>query len=398
MKVLDKFLHYVSFETTSLEEKEDRASNDLILNLSQNMLIELQKLNPDKISINRFGVVDAKFYGDNAKKGVAFLAHMDTSSQASGKDVKPRIVKFNGEDIELHKGMFLSMKEFPSLKESIGHRIIVTDGNTLLGGDDKAGIAIIMSALEDIISNNIEHRPLEIIFTTDEEIGADAKHVSMEIVNSVYGYTVDGGDYKFVSIESFSAYALEVLVKGKSIHPGYSKDKLINASEILMKFDKALPEYLRPEHTEKKEPFYHLCSIQGCEDNAKGEYIIRSFSDEETMQLLKLARLTAKRINDSLGYEAISLIEHEQYHNMKVVLDKYPEIQKEFEQVYKDLNLPCLYEAVRGGTTGSQLSFMGLPTPNLGTGDYNMHGRYEYVDLDQMEKMVDVVKKLMIGY
>lgn len=395
MTVLDRFLHYVSFETTATEERDDACSNPLILNLTNALLKELEALHPDEISVNRFGVIDAKFNGDTSKPTIALLAHMDTSNACSGKDVKPRIVDFDGSDVELQKGMTLSMKEFPALKESIGHKIIVTDGNTLLGGDDKAGIAIIMTALNEILKGDVNHRPLEIIFTTDEEIGADAKHVSMENVTAKYGYTIDGGDYRYVSIESFTAYGMDVSVKGKSIHPGSAYNKMVNASNVLIRFHESLPKYLRPEHTKEKEPFYHLCSITGSEDSAKGEYIIRSFDETEMQSMIELAKLTAKRINEEVGYDALELNIYEQYHNMKMVLDNYPDIQKEFFEVYKKLDIPCLYEAVRGGTTGSQLSFMGLPTPNLGTGDYNMHGRYEYVDLFQMEKMVQVVLELM---
>lgn len=395
MTVLDRFLHYVSFETTATEERDDACSNPLILNLTNELLKELEALHPDEISVNRFGVIDAKFNGDTSKPAIALLAHLDTSNACSGKDVKPRIVDFDGSDVELQKGMTLSMEEFPALKESIGHKIIVTDGNTLLGGDDKAGIAIIMTALEKILKGDINHRPLEIIFTTDEEIGADAKHVSMENVTAKYGYTIDGGDYRYVSIESFTAYGMDVSVRGKSIHPGSAYNKMVNASNVLIRFHESLPKYLRPEHTKEKEPFYHLCSITGSEDHAKGEYIIRSFDETEMKSMIELAKLTAKRIDEEVGYEAIELNIYEQYHNMRMVLDNYPDIQKEFQEVYKKLDIPCLYEAVRGGTTGSQLSFMGLPTPNLGTGDYNMHGRYEYVDLFQMEKMVQVVLELM---
>ena len=396
MTVTERFLHYVSFETTALEEKEDGPSNPKILKLSSEMMRELQELHPSEISVNRFGIVDAKFPGVGDKPMVAFLAHLDTSNQASGKDVKPQIIQnYQGQDIKLNDELTLTVKEFPDLLVSKGHTLITTSGDTLLGGDDKAGVAIIMTALHNLIDNNIAHRPLEIMFTTDEEIGADAEHVSMEVVKAKYGYTVDGGDDRAVSIETFTAYAMEVNVKGKSIHPGSAKDKMVNASNVLIRFQNALPEYLRPEDTTGKEPFFHLCSIQGIEDSAKAEYIIRSFDEVEMQELIKLAKLTARRINDSLGYEAITLKITEQYHNMKVVLDKYPEIQKEIEDVYHKFNMPFLYFPVRGGTTGSQLSFKGLPTPNLGTGDYNCHGRYEYVDVNQMEDMTKVVEDLM---
>lgn len=396
MTVLDRFLNYVSFETTAGEEKPDRCSDEKMLLLADSLMQELFRLHPDSISINRFGVIDCHFKGDENKKAVAFLAHMDTSPQASGKNVRARVVKYEGQDIVLSEGRVLSEKEFPHLRNAVGHPIVVTDGTTLLGGDDKAGIAIIMTALTDILKKE-GHRPIEVIFTTDEEIGADAEHVSMELCSSEYGYTVDGGDYRLIAIESFTAYAMDVHVIGKSIHPGSAKNKLVNASEVLMRFHEALPHALRPEHTEGKEPFYHLCSVRGSEDSAAGEYIIRSFSEDQMKSLIELARFTARRINEELGYPAISLKIREQYHNMKNVLDKYPAIQKEMESVYEKLGIDYEYEAIRGGTTGSQLSFKGLPCPNIGTGDYNCHGQYEYVDVFEMERMVDVVRELMIG-
>lgn len=396
MTLLQRFLKYVSYETTALEEREDKASNDLIYKLSEEMMKELDALHPDELSMNKFGTVYARFDGDKTKAPVAFLAHMDTSSQASGKDVKPQIIEnYDGKDIRLNEELTLSKEQFPTLLQAIGHTVICTSGDTLLGGDDKAGIAIIMTALSEILAKKENHRTLEIIFTTDEEIGADAHHVSMELLHSKYGYTVDGGDFRYIAIESFTAYAMEVSVKGKSIHPGSAKDKMINASNVLMAFHEALPRYLRPEETSEKEPFYHLCSIQGTEDSAKGEYIIRSFDEDEMKKMIELASFSAKRMNEKLGYDAISLTIHEQYHNMKTVMDKYPEIQEEMESVYRKLNMEYRYEAIRGGTTGSQLSFMGLPCPNLGTGDYNMHGRYEYVDFDEMKSMVKVVEELM---
>lgn len=395
MDILKRFLSYVSIESTAGDEKESTCSDEKMLVLADKLLDELQKLNPNEISINQFGVIDAKFEGNSSKPMIALLAHMDTSPSASDKDVKASVVDYKGGDIKLNDSLSLTEKDFPTLNQAIGHQVIVTDGTTLLGGDDKAGIAIIMDALTSIIEGKENHRPLEIIFTTDEEIGADAKHVSLDNVASKYGYTVDGGDYKYLSIESFTAYSMNVMVSGKSIHPGYAKDKLVNASNVFIMFFNALPEYLRPEHTEGREPFYHLCSFSGNEDGAKAEMIVRSFDDVQINQMLDLARLSAKRINDSLGYEAITLDIKQSYRNMRVVLDKYPEIQKEIEGVYKALGLPYNYVAVRGGTTGSQLSFVGLPCPNIGTGDYNCHGRFEYVDLDEMKTMAKVVKLLM---
>ena len=391
MSVLERFLEYVSYETTAGEKKEDSCSNPLMLNLADLLIRQLMQYSPSSISVNRYGIIDAKFDGEG--ESVAFLAHMDTSDQASGKDVKAKVVEYQGGDIRLSDERVLSEEEYPSLTHSIGHRLVVTDGTTLLGGDDKAGITIIMEALDKVLKG--KHKPLEIIFTTDEEIGADAEHVSMYLTSSKYGYTVDGGDYRFASIESFTAYSMRVDVDGISIHPGSGKDKLVNASNVLIEFQTSLPEYLRPEHTADREPFYHLCEFVGREDHATGDYIIRAFDGDTTDKMIDLAKLTARRINDRLGYEAVHLTFKESYRNMAEVLKDRPEITEELENAYRKANLPFSYEAIRGGTTGSQLSFKGMPCPNIGTGDYNCHGRYEYVDLDEAEKMVEVVVNLM---
>ncbi len=391
MSLLERFLEYVSYETTAGEEKEDECSNPLMLNLADLLIRQLSQYNPSSISVNRYGIIVARFDGEGER--VAFLAHMDTSDQASGKDVKARVVNYEGGDIRLSDERVLSEKDYPTLTHSIGHRVIVTDGNTLLGGDDKAGIAIIMEALDKVLKG--KHRPLEIIFTTDEEIGADAEHISMYLTESKYGYTVDGGDYRYASIESFTAYAMKVDVDGISIHPGAAKDKMVNASNVLIEFQNSLPPYLRPEHTADREPFYHLCEFVGKEDHATGNYIIRAFDGDTAEKMIDLAKHTAKRINDRLGYEAIHLTIKESYRNMIEVLNERPDIIRELEGAYQKANLPFSYEAIRGGTTGSQLSFKGMPCPNIGTGDYNCHGRYEYVDLDEAEKMVEVVINLM---
>lgn len=394
MTVLERFLKYVSFETTALKERDDSCSNPLMLNLVDELVKELLPLEPEEISINKFGIIDCKFKGYGKKNSVAFLAHVDTSNQASGKDVKPSIIDYEGQDIKLSEGRILSIKEFPSLKNSIGHKIIVTDGTTLLGGDDKAGIAIIMTSLNKVLKEK-NNRPLEIIFTTDEEIGADAEHVSLRLLSSPYGYTIDGGDYRFISIESFTAYSMEVSIQGRSIHPGSAKGKMVNAVSIFTEFHDSLPKFLRPEYTEQRQPFYHICEVKGCEDTAHASYIIRSFDEDEIEKMIELAKFTAMRINEREGYECIHLDIKNQYHNMKRVIDKYPEIMQEVEKAYKESGLDYEYEMIRGGTTGSQLSFKGLPCPNLGTGDYNCHGQYEYVDLNEMEKMVEIVTKLM---
>ncbi len=395
MTSVERFISYAKIETTAGNGSDKEVSNNKILDLTDLLLNQLQQLKPDKISVNNFGIINAKFYGNDKKDMIAFLAHMDTSPQASGKNVKPQLIKkYDGKDIKLNENLTLSVKEFPHLKNAVGHDILTTDGNTLLGADDKAGITIIMESLINVLKDK-HHRSLEIIFTTDEEIGLDAHHVSLNDIESKYGYTIDGGDYKDLECESFNAYSMQVKVIGKSIHPGSAKDKLVNASTVLTNFHNSLPLYLRPEETEKKQPFYHLCQINGTEEKATAEYIIRSFDTYEIEKMIELAKFTAKRMNEHLNYEAISLDIRSQYKNMKVILDKNPDILKEVESIYKKHKIDYTYSPIRGGTTGSQLSFMNLPCPNLGTGGYNYHGRYEYLDLFEMDKMIEIVTDLM---
>lgn len=394
-ELLNRFFRYVKIETTAGEEKADSVSNDKILDLSNLMMEELKKFKPEKLYMNKFGTVYARFKGDESKKSIALISHLDTAPSASGKNVNPKVVRYEGKPIEIRSGLLLDEEKFPYLARAKGHDIVVTDGKTLLGGDDKAGVAIIMTAIDELIKENKKRRPVEVIFTTDEEIGIDASHIDLDQVKSTYGYTVDGGSYDYVSTETFTGYKMKVEAGGRSIHPGSAKNKMINAIEILIAFNQALPKVLRPEYTEEKEPFFHCERFDGNEDKAYGTYIIRSFDEKQMQDMINIAKLTEKMINEKLGFEAINCLFKEQYHNMKVILDKQPEIIDEINKVYSSLGINLQYMPVRGGTTGSDLSFEGLPCPNLGTGTYNMHGRFEYVDIYEMNKMVDVVKELI---
>lgn len=394
-QLLEKLIRYVKVETTAGEYKKDSVSNDKILDLSKIMMDELKELHPDDLKMNKYGTVYARFNGDNKKESVALLAHLDTSPDASGKNVKPKVTIYNGKKIKIKNDLFLSEDLYPWLKNAIGHEILITNGNTLLGGDDKAGIAIIMTAIEKIINENISHRPFEVILTTDEEIGFDASHVTIGDVKSKYGYTVDGGDYKEISVETFDAASMEVNIIGKPIHPGLAKNRMVNAINVLNDFHNSLPRYLRPEYTLLKEPFFHMEYIEGNVSKATAKYLIRSFSKDQLDTLKDLAEHSAKIINENLGYTAIELSIVDQYRNMKVALDDQPQILDEIEKVYKKVGIDFSYLAVRGGTTGSELSFMGLPCPNLGTGDYNMHSTSEYVDLFECSRMVEVIRELL---
>lgn len=393
----DRLIKYCKVPTQARVAKADTCSNPQILVLSKMLQEELKSLGANEVKINKYGCVYARFDGTTNSDPVCLLAHLDTAPDAPGDNVNPRIVKYEGVPIEIKQDMFLEESKFPFLKRAKGHEILITDGNTLLGGDDKAGVSIIMTAISEILKENKPHRTVEIVFTTDEEIGIDAKHVTMSDIRSKYGYTIDGGSYSYISTETFNGSKMKVDVIGKSFHPGSGKNQLVNAIRILEEFDQSLPKFYRPENTDKREPFIHIEQISGDIEKAKAEYILRAFETSQLEEIKKMCQFTANVINEKLGYRCINLDIEDQYYNMKVVLDKFPEIEKEIEGIYNKLEIDFKYRAVRGGTSGSELSFMGLPCPNLGTGGYNMHGKYEYVDLFEAGRMVEVCKGIMLS-
>lgn len=390
------FLKYVSYDTTAGEPQENKASCENQYVLGQYLVEQLKKYNPDILQTNKFGTIHAVFKSkqdSQLKNSICLLAHMDTSPSCGGCNIKSRIIeKYDGKVIKLNDATALDPNEFPSLNRCLGHSLIVTDGTTLLGGDDKAGIAIIMDLLANFDKNTYKHS-LEILFTTDEEIGVDAFHVDLDKLVSKYGYTIDGGDILYISNENFNAYSMVVTVKGISIHPGSAKDKMINAINVAMDFHNKLPKDQRPEHTEHKQGFYHLLDIRGNEELTTLTYIIRDFDLNELHKKIDYAKQIAENINKTYnkGYDIVELSIEETYLNMKEALNKNPHIVQNVIDSYKRLNLEYKMEAIRGGTTGAHLSFMGLPCANLGTGDYNCHGRYEFVDVDQALKMVEVL-------
>lgn len=392
----ERFLNYIKFDTTSNEEYTNRPSNSNEYELAKLLKYELEQLGVQDIFINEFATVYGYFPGDESLESIYLIAHLDTSNQASGKNIKARTVIYDGTPIELNKGIYLSEDEFDSLKEKVDHELIVTDGTTLLGGDDKAGIAIIMSLLELLHNNpNIKHCPIEVIFNSDEEIGIGASHITTSLIKSKYGYTVDGGALKYINVENFNAASMDVKIYGKSIHPGDAKDKMVNSINVAYDFHSSLPNYLRPEHTEGRVGFYHLSNISGNEEFTEMNYIVREHSRCKLEHMLSIARLAAKRINDLYHYEVINLDIKNQYNNMKDLIDKNKAITDRIEKAYKTLGIYFEYEPIRGGTDGAQLTFLGFPTPNLPTGDYNCHGRFEYVDVDESNKVIEILLEMV---
>lgn len=397
MKLEERFLKYISFDTTSDEEFKDKASNENEYKLAEFLKNELLELGLKNININKYGTVYGYLEGDNSLESVYLISHLDTSNQAKGGPINPRIVTYDGKPIELSKGIYLNEEEFETLKDKVGHKLIVTDGTTLLGGDDKAGIAIIMCLLQYYVEHpEIKHCPIEVIFNSDEEIGIGASHIDTKLIKSEYGYTIDGGALKYINIENFNAASMNVYIKGRSIHPGSAKDKMINAINVGIMFHESLPNILRPENTSDRVGFYHLGNIKGSEENCELDYIVREHDNKKLEYMLELAKLSADRINEKLGTNAITLDIKNSYKNMKDILDKNKNIVSRIENAYKTLAIPYEFEPIRGGTDGAQLTFMGYPTPNIATGDYNCHGRFEYVDLDESYQVLEILKEMTL--
>lgn len=398
MDIIDRFKTYVSHDTTSCETiRPGKASTDNQYVFGREVLIpELKAFNPEELEVNEYGVIRAVFKAteEETLPRVALFVHMDTSPAAKGYDIKPRVIKYEGGDIDFGHGVVLHAEDYPQLKKSIGHQLIIPDGTTLLGGDDKAGMSAVMDFLEKLPNHHCKHRTLEVYFTTDEETGEDAEHVTMEKVHAKFGITVDGEDLEEINIETFNALAMTVEINGFNIHPGNSKNRMINANQLGIMFDRSLPLYYRPEFTEGREGFFHLCNFNGSEEHATLTYIIRDHDLAKARFMAEIAQHSAKILNEKYGEGRVVVTVTDTYHNMVEKINECPESVKLITDAFDALGIHHEFVAVRGGTTGSQLSFKGLPTPNIGDGDFNPHGRMEYVDADQMALTSKVLAKM----
>lgn len=388
MDIIERFKKYVSFDTTSSETiRPGKASTDRQYEFGEKVLLpELKSWNPDELEVNNFGVIRAVFKASEEETSprVALFVHMDTSPAAKGSDIKPRVITYEGGDIDFGHGVVLHAEDYPQLKKSIGHKLIIPDGTTLLGGDDKAGMSAVMDFLANLPNHRCKHRTLEIHFTTDEETGEDADHVSMDKAEAAFGITVDGENLEEINIETFNALAMEVEIKGFNIHPGNSKNRMISACDLAIEFDRSLPHFARPRYTEGREGFVHLCNMEASEEHARMSYIIRDHDLNKAYYLAEIAQHSGAILNEKYGEGRVTVTVSETYRNMVEKVNECPESVKLITDAFEKLNIPYTFVAVRGGTTGSQLSFKGLPTPNIGDGDFNPHGRMEYVDADQM--------------
>lgn len=400
MNTLERFFNYIKFDTQSSTTSNTSPSTEKQKKLAEYLVNELHGLGLDNAYMDKYGYVYAYLEGTSPKnKTIGLISHMDTSPDASGENITPNIIEsYSGSVIKLNDNISLDPSEFPSLKEKLGHTLITTSGNTLLGADDKAGICIIVSTVERIIKNNLPHPNLIITFTPDEEIGEGTKNFNYQYYkehNCNFAYTIDGGDINYISYENFNAASCEITVNGKSIHPGDAKNKMVNSIQVAMEFNALLPVNQRPEYTEGYEGFYHLSNIEGGVENTKLSYIIRNHNKELFEKQKALVLEIANFLNSKYGYKVIDVNLTDSYYNMKELVQKEPKILEFATKALKENGLEPKFEAIRGGTDGARLSYEGILTPNLGTGGENFHGPYEYLDVTDMNKMIDIVTSLL---
>lgn len=390
--LLDRFIRYVKIDTQSDEESSLTPSTLKQYDLLNLLKKELEELGV-KATLDKYGRLYAKVEGNPKYSNIGLCSHVDTALECSGKDVKPQIIKnYDLSDIKLgSSGLVLSPKEFKKLNELKGKTLITTDGTTLLGGDDKAGVAIIMTILESYLKiDKSKRRGFSILFTPDEEIGRGPEHFDPKIYGCEFAYTIDGDDPRFIEIENFNAKAVEIAIKGKSIHPGSAKGVMINASLVLADFMNALPKDMIPSKTEKREGFNHVVAIEGNVEQASAHYILRNHDSKILDKQVKDFENIKNELLKKYPGSEITLQITDQYRNMKEIIDANPNVKNHIENVYKKLGYNFEYNPIRGGTDGATFSFKGVPCPNLGTGSYNHHGRYEFAVLEEMEKMVEI--------
>ena len=398
MDIVERFLNYVSFDTQSAEDSQTVPSTAKQLDFAKYLRDELKDEGFDDVEMDDNGYVYATLKS-NIKKEVptiGFISHYDTSPDCSGKDVKPRIVKnYDGKDIELSPGIISSTKKFPELLQHVGEDLIVTDGHTLLGADDKAGIAEIVQAMCWLRDHKeIPHGDIRMGFNPDEEIGMGAHHFDVEKFGCEWAYTMDGGDLGDLEFENFNAASAKINIKGVSVHPGYAKGKMINANRLAAEFAAMLPADETPETTEGYEGFYHLLGIESNIENAKLSYIIRDHDRDKFEERKAFIEKCVVEMNKKYGEGTVTADVKDQYYNMKEMIDPKMHVIDIVLKAMQDSGVPPKVEPIRGGTDEAQLSFKGLPCPNIFAGGVNFHGPYEFISVQVMEKAMQVIVKI----
>ncbi|MCQ2418921.1 MAG: peptidase T, partial [Clostridia bacterium] len=399
MNVSERFLSYVSFATQSCEDNEACPSTENQKILAQALVDEMKHMGIQDACMDKNGYVYGTVPGDNAKPVIGLIAHMDTAPDCSGENIRPRIIEYTGGDIVLseEKNVVMKVSDFPSLERNRGKHLIVTDGTTLLGADDKAGIAEILTAAERLMKDDKPHATLRIGFTPDEEIGRGADRFDLPFFNADYAYTCDGGTLGEIEYENFNAASARVHFNGINIHPGDAKNKMVNSMQIAMEFHSMLPEHERPECTENYEGFSHLCDMAGDVENTDLTYIIRDHDMEKFLRKKERFEAISAYLNDKYGAGTVELKLRDSYYNMKEKILPVMYVVDNAKAAYRKAGMEPVDKPIRGGTDGARLSFEGLPCPNLCTGGENYHGRFEYIPVEDMERCVDMLVHLLQG-
>ncbi|GAD07488.1 Peptidase T [Porphyromonas crevioricanis] len=400
MSLLERFLRYVAVDTQSNEGSTDFPSTAKQLNLLNMLAEELRDLGLQDVKMDQYGYVTA---GVPASPGmenapvIGLIAHVDTSPDMIGCEVKPQIIEnYDGQDIALNPQLTMRVADFPELATLQGHTLITTDGTTLLGADDKAGVAEIMTVVELLQTQpELKHGPLRIGFTPDEEIGRGVDHFDVPAFGADFAYTIDGGYEGEIEYENFNAASAKIDIRGRNVHPGYAKGKMINALQLAIDLHSQLPEKMRPECTEGYEGFYHLHALSGSVEQAQMSYILRDHDRSAFEEKKALLTQLVEKISALHSGASIKLELEDQYYNMREKVEPYPQLIDKALEAMKHCGVSPRLKPIRGGTDGARLSFMGLPCPNLFTGGMNFHGRYEYVSFTSMQRAVDTLLHLL---
>ena len=389
--LLQYFFRYVAVDTQSCEESETSPSTPGQLELAKLAAEDLQKIGAESVRISEYGYVYAELPpapGWENVPALGWIAHMDTASEASGKNVRPQVVQYSGGILPLPDGKTLDPDRFPALRRMAGHTLVTTDGTTLLGADDKAGMAEIVTAAELLIRRRIPHGRICIAFTPDEEIGRGTDHFDIPGFGAKYAYTMDGSEAGALEYQNFNAAGAVVRFQGVPVHPGYAKGIMVNALHLAAGFDAMLPAEERPEHTEEMQGFYHWLHCSGTSAAAESEYLIRDHSAEIFAARKERILQIAETMNQQYGAGTVTVTIKDQYSNMAQIIEKTPFLIAAAEDAIRRAGLTPAFPPVRGGTDGARLSEMGLPCPNLGTGGYNFHGELEFASVPEMESAV----------
>ena len=396
-RLIERFLSYVKVDTQSSHETHTHPSTEKQKDLSRILVQELKNMGLDAF-LDDYGYTYAKISKNiEGAPAIGLIAHVDTSPDAPGNHVNPRIIhKYDGSEIKLNDKLSMAPDQYPSLSRVIGDDIIVTDGNTLLGADDKCGVAEIMEVAAYFVENkDVKHGDIYICFTPDEEIGEGADHFNYDWFKADFAYTADGDEVGGIEFENFNAASADLNFIGKSIHPGSAKNKMINALHLAMEFHQMLPVFKNPAYTEGYEGFNHLTGLKGEVEQAHAHYIIRNHDMEKFLNQKLEFKEIALYMNKKYGYDAVELNIKDSYFNMYEIIKNHMHIIDLAKKAVENVGVVPFFKAIRGGTDGARLTYMGLPCPNLGTGGYNFHGPYEYADIQEMDMSVEIIKKII---